>query len=107
MGLGPEKGSSRINRYERQVTAVGFDNLERLAAELQVPAAYLLAESDAMADVILAFSHVPASRRRKVARAVAELAADSNLLEAVAAVAALPEADRRAALDALRKARKR
>ena len=28
MGLGKEKGSSRINRYEHQITAIGFDNLE-------------------------------------------------------------------------------
>ena len=29
MGLGKQKGSSRINRYEHQVTAIGFDNLTR------------------------------------------------------------------------------
>ena len=27
MGLGKQRGSSRINRYEHQVTAIGFDNL--------------------------------------------------------------------------------
>ena len=31
MGLGKQKGSSRINRYEHQVTAIGFDSLETLA----------------------------------------------------------------------------
>jgi transcriptional regulator with XRE-family HTH domain len=59
LGLGKEKGSSRINRYEHQVTAVGFDNLQRLAEILEVPVAYLLAETPAMADAILALSGLP------------------------------------------------
>ena len=37
MGLGKDKGSSRINRYEHQVTAIGFDNLDTLAKVLDVP----------------------------------------------------------------------
>lgn len=59
LGLGKEKGSSRINRYEHQVTAVGFDNLQRLAEILEVPVAYLLAETPAMADAILALGSLP------------------------------------------------
>lgn len=58
MGLGKDKGSSRINRYEHQVTAVGFDNLQKLAEILEVPVAYLLAETPAMADAILALSRM-------------------------------------------------
>ena len=58
MGLGKQKGSSRINRYEHQVTAVGFDNLQMLAGVLDVPVAYLLAETPAMADAILALSRM-------------------------------------------------
>lgn len=54
MGLGKEKGSSRINRYEHQVTAIGFDNLLKLAEVLDVPVAYLLADSADMANAILA-----------------------------------------------------
>ena len=61
MGLGKDKGSSRINRYEHQVTAVGFDNLQKLAEILDVPVAYLLAETPAMADAILALSKLPES----------------------------------------------
>lgn len=53
MGLGKDKGSSRINRYEHQVTAIGFDNLEKLAQILDVPPAYLLADDATMADAIL------------------------------------------------------
>lgn len=66
MGLGKEKGSSRINRYEHQVTAVGFDNLQKLAEILDVPVAYLLAETPAMADAILALSNLPESVTIKV-----------------------------------------
>jgi transcriptional regulator with XRE-family HTH domain len=58
MGLGKEKGSSRINRYEHQVTAIGFDNLELLAKALKVPPAYLLAETAGMADAILALAQM-------------------------------------------------
>lgn len=50
MGLGKDKGSSRINRYEHQVTAIGFDSLGLLAQLLDVPVAYLLADDAAMAD---------------------------------------------------------
>lgn len=58
MGLGKDKGSSRINRYEHQITAIGFDNLQMLAAVLEVPVAYLLAATPAMADAILALSQL-------------------------------------------------
>ncbi|WP_260618849.1 hypothetical protein [Pseudoxanthomonas mexicana] len=30
VGLGKDRGSSRINRYERQVTAIGFDKLHTM-----------------------------------------------------------------------------
>jgi transcriptional regulator with XRE-family HTH domain len=63
MGLGKDKGSSRINRYEHQVTAIGFDNLQRLADVLEVPVAYLVAETPAMADAILALAN-PAKEQR-------------------------------------------
>lgn len=63
MGLGKEKGSSRINRYEHQVTAVGFDNLQKLAEILEVPVAYLLAESPGMANAILALAKTSEEKR--------------------------------------------
>lgn len=63
MGLGKDKGSSRINRYEHQVTAVGFDNLQKLAEILEVPVAYLLAETPGMANAILALAKMPEEKR--------------------------------------------
>ena len=77
MGLGKDKGSSRINRYEHQVTAVGFDNLQKLADILDVPAAFLLAETAPIADVILALAKMSDEERvafaKKMASAVEEL----------------------------------
>lgn len=68
MGLGKEKGSSRINRYERQVTAVGFDNLDKLAEILGVPPAYLLASTPEMADAILAIGALSPDQQSKLAK---------------------------------------
>jgi hypothetical protein len=73
MGLGKEKGSSRINRYEHQVTAVGFDNLQRLADVLDVPVSYLLAETPAMADAILALSRLTEEERAEAVKALEDL----------------------------------
>ncbi|UYC14192.1 helix-turn-helix domain-containing protein [Xanthomonas sp. CFBP 8445] len=68
MGLGKEKGSSRINRYERQVTAVGFDNLDKLAEILGVPPAYLLASTPEMADAILEIGALSPDQQSQLAK---------------------------------------
>ncbi|MEA9787036.1 helix-turn-helix transcriptional regulator [Xanthomonas campestris pv. raphani] len=78
MGLGKDKGSSRINRYERQVTAVGFDNLERLAEILEVPPAYLLASTSELADAILAFSTLSTEQQSRLASALNRVTEDSG-----------------------------
>lgn len=80
MGLGKDKGSSRINRYEHQVTAVGFDNLDVLAKTLEVPAAYLLAESPEMADAILALAQVNRSQQADLAEVIKRLSSEPELL---------------------------
>jgi transcriptional regulator with XRE-family HTH domain len=80
MGLGKDKGSSRINRYEHQVTAVGFDNLDVLAKTLGVPAAYLLAESPEMADAILALAQVDRSQQADLAEVIKRLSSEPELL---------------------------
>lgn len=81
MGLGKEKGSSRINRYEHQVTAIGFDNLETLAKVLDVPVAYLLAENAAMASAILALAESPEERQAGIATVIQALGQDPALLQ--------------------------
>lgn len=79
MGLGKEKGSSRINRYEHQVTAIGFDNLEKLAEVLDVPIAYLLADNASMADAILELSKASQRQQANLALAIKGLAATPAL----------------------------
>lgn len=86
MGLGKEKGSSRINRYEHQVTAIGFDNLEKLAEILQVPVAYLLAETPEMADAILALSGCSNERQTTFATLMAQVSSDETKASELAAL---------------------
>lgn len=91
MGLGKEKGSSRINRYEHQVTAIGFDNLDTLAQVLEVPVAYLLADDAAMADAILALSQADESQRDVLASLIPALVQDPTLLSELVKLLQLPK----------------
>lgn len=74
MGLGKDKGSSRINRYEHQVTAIGFDNLQKLAEVLEVPVAYLLTEDEHVANAILALTRLPKAKRPQAVELLQDMA---------------------------------
>lgn len=100
MGLGKDTGSTRINRYESQASAIGFESLEQLAAALNVPPAYLLAESAPMADAILTLSGHPDQAR--LAALLQVLQAVPELAEGVSMLVELPERQRKQALTALR-----
>ena len=101
MGLGKEKGSSRINRYEHQVTAIGFDNLETLAQVLEVPVAYLLADDAAMADAILALSQADEPQRDVLATLIPALVQDPTLLSKLVKLLQLPKREQPKALKSL------
>jgi len=101
MGLGKDKGSSRINRYEHQVTAIGFDNLGTLAQVLEVPVAYLLADDAAMADAILALSQADESQRDVLATLIPALVEDPTLLTKLVKLLQLPKREQSKALKAL------
>lgn len=101
MGLGKEKGSSRINRYEHQVTAIGFDNLETLAQVLEVPVAYLLADNAAMADAILALSQADEPQRDVLATLIPALVQDPTLLSKLVKLLQLPKREQPKALKSL------
>jgi transcriptional regulator with XRE-family HTH domain len=101
MGLGKDKGSSRINRYEHQVTAIGFDNLDKLAEVLDVPVAYLLADDAAMADAILALSEADESQRDVLATLIPALIQDPTLLSRLVKLLQLPKRDQSKAVKAL------
>lgn len=101
MGLGKDKGSSRINRYEHQVTAIGFDNLGLLAQQLDVPVAYLLADDAAMADAILALSLADEAQRDGLATLIPALVQDPALLSKLLKLLELPKREQAKALKAL------
>lgn len=101
MGLGKAKGSSRINRYEHQVTAIGFDNLGTLAQVLDVPVAYLLADDAAMANAILALSQVDEAQRDALAALIPALVEDASLLPKLVNLLKLPKREQSTALNAL------
>lgn len=98
MGLGKDKGSSRINRYEHQVTAIGFDNLGTLAKVLDVPAAYLLADDAAMADAILALFEADESQRDVLVTLIPVLIQDPTLLSRLVKLLQLPKREQSKAL---------
>ncbi len=91
MGLGKEKGSSRINRYENKVTAIGFDNLNVIAEKLEVPVAYLLADNAAMADAILALSKASDDGQARLAQLIDQLAGAPQLLDSLAQALQAPD----------------
>jgi len=101
MGLGKDKGSSRINRYEHQVTAIGFDNLDKLAKVLDVPTAYLLANNAAMADAILALSQADEAQRNALAALIPALVQDPALLPKLVELLRLPDREQPKALKSL------
>ena len=99
MGLGKDKGSSRINRYEHQVTAIGFENLETLAKVLNVPPAYLLADGPEMADAILAVADANPPHQAQLAQVLAVLSGNPTLTKAL--LKALAQQSPKALKDAL------
>lgn len=86
MGLGKDKGSSRINRYEHQVTAIGFDNLDKLAEILGVPPAYLLADNATMADAILALAKAKPRHQDQLMQVLTVLSTDPALTKSLLAL---------------------
>lgn len=67
IGLLEEVVSSRVNRYERGTSEPDFATAGKLASELGVPLAYLLADTESLADIILAASTMPLNEQRKLA----------------------------------------
>lgn len=68
-------GSVRINRYEQQVNRADMDTAATLAKALNVPLAYLFAEDDDQADLLLAFARLTKAERSKLLSQARQLAA--------------------------------
>lgn len=101
MGLGKATGSTRINRYEQQSSAGSFDSLGELAVALQVPPAYLLADSAPMADAILELGKADDLQQAKLALVLQGLNADPAMVKALLRLLELPKRERDKARKAL------
>lgn len=80
MGLDKKLASSRVNRYENETSGIDLDGLGKLADTLGVPMAYLVAEDDATAAVVLALSELSVEDRPRWQRRlfmVCKMMADS------------------------------
>lgn len=66
IGLLEEVVSSRVNRYESGASEPDFETAAKLARELGVPLAYLLADDETLADIIFAVSKLSTSEQRKL-----------------------------------------
>lgn len=71
-------GSVRINRYEQQVNRADMDTAAALAKALNVPLAYLFAEDDDQADMLLAFAKLTKAERSKLLSEAKRLAANKQ-----------------------------
>lgn len=69
-----DKGSVLINRYEREVRLADMETATKIARALEVPLAYLFAESDDQAELLLAFAKLSKAERAKVLTEVQHMA---------------------------------
>jgi len=67
-------GSVRINRYEQGVNRADMDTAARLAHALGIPLAYLFAEKDDQAELLLAFALLSSAERAKLVALAKQMA---------------------------------
>lgn len=68
-GLDPSVASTRINRYELGVHEPDIATIDRLAATLSVPTAYLFAD-DRLARMILAFEQLSVAEKDRLLKEI-------------------------------------
>ena len=68
-GLYPSVASTRINRYELGVHEPDMATVQRLAETLSVPTAYLFADDDRLARMILAFNKLSIADKERLLKA--------------------------------------
>ena len=69
-GIDPSVASTRINRYEVGVHSADYQIAVQLAGVLDVPAAYLYAQDDDIAAVLIALHRAPTTKRRHLVKLV-------------------------------------
>ncbi|WP_288841905.1 helix-turn-helix domain-containing protein [uncultured Deefgea sp.] len=72
IGLEPASASTRMNRYEQGKRVPDFELIERVAAELKLPAAYFYATEDDEAELLRRFHTLSAEARFKVLNTIRE-----------------------------------
>ncbi len=68
-----DKGAVRINRYEQQVNRADMESAAALAEALDVPVAYLFADDDQLAKLILDYWTLAPDRRAVLGKTAAAL----------------------------------
>ena len=69
-GIDEFVASTRINRYEQGIHAPDMKTATKLAKVLKVPLAYLFAEDDQLALMILGFSRLAAENKKEILQQV-------------------------------------
>jgi transcriptional regulator with XRE-family HTH domain len=75
IGLSEDVVSSRVTRYERGTSEPDFATASKLANELGVPLAYLIADNESLAEIILLTSMLTPAEQLKL---IAELKANKK-----------------------------
>lgn len=71
-GLDQFVASTRVNRYERGIHEPDLATVASLAEALKVPVAYLFAEDERLANMILAFDRLTAGEKDKLLKELGE-----------------------------------
>ena len=69
-GIDEASASARMNQYERSKHEPDWLTVQRLASVLDVPVAYLYAEDDAMAEMLLLYHASPLEAREDAVNAL-------------------------------------
>lgn len=70
MSLDPDKSGPRMSQYESGVHMPHLETIEALAKHLDVPVAFLFADSDRLAQMILTFSKLSVANQERLLRAL-------------------------------------
>ncbi|CAN0620168.1 Transcriptional regulator [Burkholderia multivorans] len=73
-GIDEMSASARMNQYERSKHVPDFGTVTRIAAALNLPAAYFYAATDDEADLLVRFHQMTEAQRAKVIEFVGTLA---------------------------------
>lgn len=68
IGMKDDAASPRINQYESGTHVPRAETVEAIARELKIPVAYLFADGERLARMILAFAQLPVSEQDRLVK---------------------------------------